>query len=115
MKVIKSKKGFALLAVLAVAAVAAIGAYAYFTSTGSGAGSASVGSSSNLTITQTNTISGLTPGSAASAGRVPDRQPDRQRRSNPHESRSLRLRGASPASATAAARTLTSPPLLVGP
>jgi hypothetical protein len=65
MKVIKSKKGLALLAVLVVAAAAAIGGYAYFTSSGSGTGSAAVGTSSALTITQTNTISGVLPDGAA--------------------------------------------------
>ena len=34
MKLIKSKKGIALLGVLVIAAISAIGAYAYFTSTG---------------------------------------------------------------------------------
>lgn len=58
---ITSKKGIALLATLVVAAAAAVGAYAYFTSTGSGTGSANVGSHVALTITQTNTISGLVP------------------------------------------------------
>ena len=60
-----SKKGLALLATFVVAAVAAVGAYAYFTSTGSGTGSASVGSHVALTITQTNTISGLVPDGSA--------------------------------------------------
>ena len=36
MKVIKSRKGIALLAVLVVAAIASFGAYAYFTTTGEG-------------------------------------------------------------------------------
>jgi hypothetical protein len=62
---ITSKKGLALLATLVVSAVAAVGAYAYFTSTGSGTGSASVGSHVALTITQTNTISGLVPDGTA--------------------------------------------------
>jgi hypothetical protein len=63
MKVIKSKKGIALLATLAVAVVAAIGAYAYFTSTGHGTGSATVGTSSDWTVT-TDTATGgpMTPG-----------------------------------------------------
>ena len=64
MKLIKSKKGLALLAVLAIVAISAVGAYAYFTSNASGNGSASVGTSSALTITQTNTISGLLPDGA---------------------------------------------------
>jgi hypothetical protein len=50
-KVIKSKKGIALLAALVVAIVAAVGAYAYFTNSGSGQGTASVGSSSAIAIT----------------------------------------------------------------
>jgi hypothetical protein len=55
MKLIKSKKGIALLAMLAVAAVAAFGAYAYFTSSGNGSGSATVGTDAGLTVTQTGT------------------------------------------------------------
>jgi hypothetical protein len=51
MKLIKSKKGVALLGVLVVAAVAAFGAYAYFTSTGSGTGSGSVGTATAWTVT----------------------------------------------------------------
>jgi hypothetical protein len=50
MKLIKSKKGVALLAMLVVAAVAAFGAYAFFTSTGHGSGAAKVGSSTAFTI-----------------------------------------------------------------
>jgi hypothetical protein len=50
MKLIKSKKGIALLATLAVAVVAAVGAYAYFTSTGAGTGSASVGTSTAFVL-----------------------------------------------------------------
>ena len=64
MKVIKSKKGLVLLATLVVAAAATVGGYAYFTSSGSGVGSATVGTSTALTITQTNTISGVLPDSA---------------------------------------------------
>jgi uncharacterized protein (UPF0333 family) len=52
MKLIKSKKGLALLAVLAVVAIAAVGAYAYFTSTGTGAGTATTGSSANWVVGQ---------------------------------------------------------------
>ena len=61
MKVIKSKKGIALLATLAVAVVAAVGAYAYFTSTGTGTGSASVGSSAGINLSS-DAVSGLFPG-----------------------------------------------------
>ena len=64
MKLIKTKKGYVLLAALVVALAASIGAYAYFTSNGSGTGSASVGTSSSLTITQTNAVSGLLPDGA---------------------------------------------------
>jgi hypothetical protein len=53
------------LTVLAVAAAVAVGGYAYFSTTGSGSGSATVGSNTALTITQTNTISGLVPGGSA--------------------------------------------------
>ncbi len=61
MRIIKSKKGLALLAVLVVAAVAAIGGYAYFSSTGSGSGSAGVGASTPVALTS-GTVSGLYPG-----------------------------------------------------
>jgi len=64
MKVIKSKKGIALLAALAVAVVAAVGAYAYFTTTGSGSGSATVGTSSNLVLAGTS-ASTLYPGTSS--------------------------------------------------
>lgn len=57
-KVIKSKKGIALLAALVVAIAAAVGAYAYFTSTGSGTGSATVGSATNWVVGQTSVTSG---------------------------------------------------------
>jgi hypothetical protein len=67
MKVIKSKKGIALLAALAVAVVAAVGAYAYFTSTGSGSGSATVGTAANnLVTTGTPDSTALTPGGTGS-------------------------------------------------
>jgi hypothetical protein len=53
MKLIKSKKGMALLAAVAIVAIAAVGAYAYFTSTGTGTGAAqTAGSPAGLTITQ---------------------------------------------------------------
>ncbi len=53
MKLIKSKKGMALLAVVAIVAIAAVGAYAYFTSTGTGTGAAqTAGSPAGLKITQ---------------------------------------------------------------
>lgn len=61
MKFIKTKKGIAFLAAIAAIAISAVGAYAYFTSTGHGTGSATVGTSTALTITQTGSISGLTP------------------------------------------------------
>lgn len=65
MKLIKSKKGIALLATLVVAVVAAVGAYAYFTTTGTGPGSAKVGSNTGLTITAGAVPTGLTPGGGA--------------------------------------------------
>jgi hypothetical protein len=61
MKVIKSRKGIALLAVLVVAAVASFGAYAYFTNSGTGTGSATVGTSVAATITGTSSAN-LYPG-----------------------------------------------------
>jgi hypothetical protein len=67
MKLIKSKKGLALLAVLAIVAISAVGAYAYFTSTGSGSGSATVGSSANnLVTTGTPDATALTPAGTGS-------------------------------------------------
>lgn len=45
--------------------IAVVAAVAYFTTTGSGTGSASVGTSTALTVTQTGSVSNLTPGSAA--------------------------------------------------
>jgi hypothetical protein len=53
MKHLKTKKAFALLAVLVVAVMAAIGAYAYFTTTGSGDATATVGDSSAVTLSGT--------------------------------------------------------------
>ena len=61
MRIIKTKKGLALLAVLVVAAVAAIGGYAYFSSTGSGSGTAGVGSSTPVTLSSAG-VTGLYPG-----------------------------------------------------
>lgn len=49
-RLIKSKRGIALLATLVVAAAAAVGAYAYFTSTGSGTGTASVGTDTAFSL-----------------------------------------------------------------
>jgi hypothetical protein len=62
MKVIKSKRGVALLAVLVVAAIAAFGAYAYWTTTGNGTGSATTGTDHGVTVNQTSPSSGLYPG-----------------------------------------------------
>ena len=53
MKVIKSKRGIALLAVLVAAAIAAFGAYAYWTTSGNGTGSASTGTDHGVTVNQT--------------------------------------------------------------
>ena len=55
------KRTIASLGVVAAMGIAGA-AIAYFTSTGSGTGTATVGSSTALTITQTGSISGLTPG-----------------------------------------------------
>ncbi|HUK44723.1 MAG TPA: hypothetical protein VLV28_05475 [Gaiellaceae bacterium] len=67
MKLIRSKKGIALLAALAVIAVSAVGAYAYFTSAGSGTGSATVGAAANnLVVTGTPDSTALTPGGTGS-------------------------------------------------
>jgi hypothetical protein len=69
MKLIKSKKGVALLAALAVVAVAAVGAYAYFSSTGNGTGTATVGGTNAVTVNAT--ITGqLFPLAAAPAHNV---------------------------------------------
>jgi hypothetical protein len=62
-KVIKSKKGIALLAALVVAIAAAVGAYAYFTANGSGTGSAAVGTSSGILLSG-DTVGSLYPGGA---------------------------------------------------
>jgi hypothetical protein len=68
MKLIRSKKAVAVLLVaLVVVAASAVGAYAYFTASGSGTGSATVGTSSALTISQTGSISGLTPNGPAAS------------------------------------------------
>src|SRR3954449_10482297 len=50
MKLIKSKKGIALLAILAIAAISAVGAYAYFTNSGAGTGSGTVGTSTAFAL-----------------------------------------------------------------
>ncbi|HWC87563.1 MAG TPA: hypothetical protein VG388_13575 [Solirubrobacteraceae bacterium] len=59
-KFLGSKRGIATVSVMAVLALAGA-AFAYFTSTGSGTATAGVGSSTALTITQTGSISGLSP------------------------------------------------------
>ena len=64
MKLIKSKKSVALLAVLAVAVIAAVGAYAYFTTTGAGTGSATVGHDTALVLHGTAPTT-LYPGTAS--------------------------------------------------
>jgi hypothetical protein len=68
MRLIRSKKGIALLAALAVAIIAAVGAYAYFTSTGTGTGSASVGTATNWTVGQTGSSGGALYPDAAIGG-----------------------------------------------
>ena len=65
MKRFMNKKVVAIGLAAGITLGAAGAAFAYFTSTGSGPGAASVGTASPLTVTQTNTISGLTPGSGA--------------------------------------------------
>jgi hypothetical protein len=50
MKLIKSKKGFALLAAIAVVAIAAVGGYAYWTTTGAGSGSVANASSNGTVV-----------------------------------------------------------------
>jgi hypothetical protein len=67
MKLIKSKKAIALLAMSIVAIVAAVGAYAYFTSTGTGSGTATVGTAANnLVTTGTPDAVALTPAGTGS-------------------------------------------------
>jgi hypothetical protein len=63
-KVIKSKKGIALLAALVVAIAAAVGAYAYWTTTGSGTGSAANASSNGTLVLHASFAPGLTPGAS---------------------------------------------------
>jgi len=64
MKILKTKKGLALLAAVAVFGVAAFGAYAYFTSTGTGSGTATVGTAAN-NIYVSGTAGTLYPGGPA--------------------------------------------------
>ena len=72
MRIIKTKKGLALLAVLVVAAVAAIGGYAYFNSTGAGNGSATVATTNGITFLITGNASGAVApgGQSAISGNV---------------------------------------------
>lgn len=65
MRQFSRKKRIVFLAALVIAAISAVAAYAGFTSKGSGTGTARVGTSTPLTITQTNTITGLLPGGTA--------------------------------------------------
>jgi hypothetical protein len=66
MKLLKTKKGIALLAVVAVAAISAIGAYAYWTQGGTGVGSATAGDTTAVTVVQdSTTASNLYPGGPA--------------------------------------------------
>jgi hypothetical protein len=64
MKLIKSKKGIALLTMLVVAAVAAFGAYAYWTTTGAGSGSAQNASTNGTLVLHASFAPGLTPGAS---------------------------------------------------
>lgn len=64
MKLLKSKKGLALLTVLAVAAISAVGAFAYWTTTGAGTGSAANASSNGTIVLKASFAPGLTPGAS---------------------------------------------------
>ena len=72
MKLIKSKKGLAVIVALVVVAVAAVGAYAFLSDGGSGSGSATAGSVTNNLVIGTGTHaanpvlvgSGLLPGNS---------------------------------------------------
>jgi hypothetical protein len=66
-KVIKSKKGIALLAALVVAIAAAVGAYAYFTSTGSGSGTGTVGTATGWSVAGGSVVGTLYPGASYSS------------------------------------------------
>ena len=61
MKLIKSKKGLALLAATVATLVAAVAAYAFWTTGGSGSGSAATASSTAVTISQDGSVGGLYP------------------------------------------------------
>ena len=63
-RILKSKKGIALLATLALAIGGGGAALAYFTDAGSGTGTASVGSSTQFTVYGTVSGSSLYPGAA---------------------------------------------------
>jgi hypothetical protein len=65
MRILKTKKGLALLAAVAVVGVAAFGAYAYFTSTGTGTGTATVGTAANNIYVSGTTTGTLLPGGPA--------------------------------------------------
>src|SRR4051794_27095134 len=64
MKIIKSKKGLALLATVVVAGITAVGAVAYWTSSGSGSGTASTlnPTTAQLVVENLSAASGLYPG-----------------------------------------------------
>lgn len=61
MKVLKTKKGLALLAAVAVVAISAVGAYAYFTSTGTGNGTGKTGTATTFTVTGASESGNLYP------------------------------------------------------
>ncbi|MBA3842782.1 MAG: hypothetical protein H0X39_09215 [Actinobacteria bacterium] len=72
MKLIKSKKGFALLAALVVVAISAIGAYAYWTTTGAGTGSASNATSNGTIVLHGIAPTQLYPGGSSSVSFTAD-------------------------------------------
>jgi hypothetical protein len=72
MKLIKSKKGMALLAAVAAVGVAAFGAYAYFSSTGTGSGSANAGANDTSITLYATLTDGLVPGTSKSVSFTAD-------------------------------------------
>jgi len=70
-KVLTSKKGIVLLAVVIAVVASAVGAYAYFTSTGSGTGTATVGTDSAWIVGQTGSAGpSLYPDAAIGTGNI---------------------------------------------
>ena len=82
MKLIKSKKGIALLGVLVIVAISAIGAYAYFTTAGTGTGTAPTGTGTTDIVRSTRPtpitaarLSGRLAGTSAIDYHEPARRP----------------------------------------